>query len=1094
MIMQATYHPSSNHGLLKKALLWMMVFAAVATAHAQYTATVDLNTKYQKFEGWGTSLAWWANVVGGFPDTNRNEYVNKFFDPVTGLGLNVVRYNIGGGENPSYLPPNNTYLQYRARVPGFLSSSSASYDWTQDANQRWVLQQSIQKGVTIEEAFSNSPPYWMTNSGSVTGAKDGGNNLNPSDAGAFADYLASVVQHYHDTWGITFRTLEPFNEPSANWWKFGGGQEGAGFNRSVQDPFVKTLGAALATRSMSYTSVSASDENSIDDAVLSLNAMDSTAMGYIGQVNTHSYNGSERSQLLSAATAANKRLWMSEYGDGDATGMTTATQIVKDLKTMQPTSWIYWQAVDSSGGWGFMNNALDGSSNYSYVTNEKYYVMGNFKFIRPGYQFVDINDSNSIAAFDGNGTLVIVTVSNSSTDQEVSYSIPSLANGPWTVTAYRTSASENLARQSPFTLSSASFTRLIPANSVTTFVITSNSLVPIVDGEQYYIFAKWSSDGANISDHQLLEVPGWSTDIGKQLDVWGYSYDENNNNWPGNQMWTAHSALGSNWVFTNVKSGLAMDINGTSAGSPVIQNTVTDNVSQVWAVVPVGDGTFRIVNAQTGLDVKMVDWWGKGVVQDVDPGAGNWADNVHWTFMPYQGGTFTTQLTMSTYTTPVLTTATEKLSATISSNSPNAPTGSVTFYDGTTALGKVTSWGKDNVATLSLNAGSLSVGTHYITAVYSGDSHNDSSSTPEIAIEVDKPVLITTSTALTSSLNPATQSQTVKFTASISGAGATAPTGNMIFMAGGTQLGTVPVNGTSAVLSTNTLTPGVYSMTATYSGDIVYDTSSSGAILQTIDGQGSATTTTTLAASPAAPIAGSTITLSGKVASSSGTPTGNLYVLEGAAIVGSAPLDSSGSASLNTTNLGVGTHTLSAFYGGDATFAPSTSASVSVKVYDAPQGDYAIAARDSQLKLDGSQVRTSISIATSGGFNQPVSLSCSGLPAGYSCFFSPATLTPTGSGAAVAQLIIGTSATASVRGEQSSRRLVTALAGVCFFGLPFWWRFRRNLKSALLMLVLMVSLGLSISGCSSTKMKTYDVVVTGTSLPLSHSVTIQLQQ
>ena len=68
--------------------LWPGVVLAAAlfsnTAGAQYTATVDLNTRYQTFEGWGTSLAWWANVVGGYPDANRNDYVTQFFDPVSG--------------------------------------------------------------------------------------------------------------------------------------------------------------------------------------------------------------------------------------------------------------------------------------------------------------------------------------------------------------------------------------------------------------------------------------------------------------------------------------------------------------------------------------------------------------------------------------------------------------------------------------------------------------------------------------------------------------------------------------------------------------------------------------------------------------------------------------------------------------------------------------------------------------------------------------------------------------------------------------------------------------------------------------------------
>lgn len=70
----------------------------------------------------------------------------------------------------------------------------------------------------------------MTISGSVTGAEDGGDNLREDQYDTFADYLTEVVKHYRDTWGITFRTLNPLNEPSANWWKKGNMQEGSHFN------------------------------------------------------------------------------------------------------------------------------------------------------------------------------------------------------------------------------------------------------------------------------------------------------------------------------------------------------------------------------------------------------------------------------------------------------------------------------------------------------------------------------------------------------------------------------------------------------------------------------------------------------------------------------------------------------------------------------------------------------------------------------------------------------------------------------------------------------------------------------------------------
>ena len=49
------------------------------------------------FEGWGTSLCWWGNRLGG-DEIVSNEAVDLFFTQDKGIGLNIIRYNIGGGE------------------------------------------------------------------------------------------------------------------------------------------------------------------------------------------------------------------------------------------------------------------------------------------------------------------------------------------------------------------------------------------------------------------------------------------------------------------------------------------------------------------------------------------------------------------------------------------------------------------------------------------------------------------------------------------------------------------------------------------------------------------------------------------------------------------------------------------------------------------------------------------------------------------------------------------------------------------------------------------------------------------------------------
>ncbi|MBO0721651.1 MAG: RICIN domain-containing protein [Blastocatellia bacterium] len=550
---------------------------------------MDLNIRYQNFEGWGTSLAWWANVVGGFPEPDRSNITRMFFDPVTGLGLNIVRYNIGGGENPAHLPPNSpVYLPFRTRVPGF-EPSPGVYDWTQDANQRWVLQESSKLGVNIAEAFSNSPPWWMTNSGSVTGAVGAGDNLNPAYAEAFADYLTTVAEHFHQEWGITFRTLEAFNEPNTTYWHFGGGQEGCGFAPATQNAFIKVLAASMAAKNMNYTAISASDETSVGNALSSLSLYDSTSIGYVSQFNTHTYGGNA-TQLQNyhiQTNQLNKRMWISEYGDSAASGLTMASRIITDLRNGQPHAWVYWQTVDSASGWGFIRNPLQDEVNTSYVVNQKFYVMGNFsRFIHPGYQFVGMTDGSSVAAYDGLGTLVIVTLNNGTSERNLTYTLQNLPDGPWSATPYQTSSTQNLAMLSSFDISGNQFAATLPAQSVTTFVITNGRSSPLISGKTYKIM--------NANSGLVMTVPDTTMD-GQQV-IQKADMDQDN------QKWVA-TAAGSYWVLTNVASGLALNVKhfSTHSGTPVDQANVTHYKNQVWNVTADGTGNYRIINQNSGL-------------------------------------------------------------------------------------------------------------------------------------------------------------------------------------------------------------------------------------------------------------------------------------------------------------------------------------------------------------------------------------------------------------------------------------------------------------------------------------------------------------
>ncbi len=458
--------PLTRRGLLTSATAMALASGEIVGASPSVTA-VNINARviYQKFEGWGTSLAWWGHVVGGFSPDIRRDYLTRIFGTESGLGLTVARYNIGGGENPRY-----KFLSYRAAIPGY-APRAGTFDWRADARQRLILHECMGMGVTHIQAFSNSPPYYMTISGSVTGAKHGGNNLKVSDFQAFADYLADVVKHFDQTWGIRFQTLEAFNEPTSNWWKYGGQQEGCRIGNAEQNRIIPILAKALRQRALS-TRIAAPDDNSIDETLASVKSYDAQTLDDVYQIDTHSYSGTQRHGLRQFAAANKKRLWMSEYGDGDKTGLTMALRIVQDMRELRPLAWVYWQAVDGGGGWGFFSNIENGRQT-RYIVNKKYYVMANFsRFIRPGFQFVGIGDTACIAALHvTQGRLVIVAVNAKPKPRPIHFNLAGFRYIGGRVQAYVTSPTYNLKPIAGPGVWEKQFHATLPGKSATTFVI-----------------------------------------------------------------------------------------------------------------------------------------------------------------------------------------------------------------------------------------------------------------------------------------------------------------------------------------------------------------------------------------------------------------------------------------------------------------------------------------------------------------------------------------------------------------------------------------------------------------------------------------------
>lgn len=267
--------------------------------------------------------------------------------------------------------------------------------------------------------------------------------------------------------------------------------------------------------------------------------------------------------------------------------------------------------------------------------------------------------------------------------------------------------------------------------------------------------------------------------------------------------------------------------------------------------------------------------------------------------------------------------------ATVASNSPTL-TGSVQFFDGTTLLGGAAQLLNSTTRQATLTTTVLTLGSHSITAVYSGDNANQTSTSAAL-IQIVKQTSVL---QLTSNLNPAQVYQTITFTvtASETPAGGATPTGDIVFSADGSLLpnGTVTMSNGVASYNAALLTAGTHIITATYAGDTSNLPANSNSLSQVVN---LASTTTTLSTSNASVLLTVPVTFTASVSgSSTATPTGNVIFKDGTATLGTVALNNAGSASFTTSTLATGTHSITAAYQADANFAASVSAALTETV------------------------------------------------------------------------------------------------------------------------------------------------------------------
>jgi RHS repeat-associated protein len=242
-----------------------------------------------------------------------------------------------------------------------------------------------------------------------------------------------------------------------------------------------------------------------------------------------------------------------------------------------------------------------------------------------------------------------------------------------------------------------------------------------------------------------------------------------------------------------------------------------------------------------------------------------------------------------------------------------SPTGQVTFND--TTSGATASWGPWTISAgkLAANVNFAAVGTHTLTATYTGDAGNYAS-TSSVISEIINAKYTTTSTVSAATSTPQIGVPvTLSSTVTSSGSGIK-PIGSVAFLDGSTPACTGAVSSSTSV-ATCAWTPtaqGARSVTAVYSGDTANFGSTSTVLTETV---GINNGTLTLGSSANPSLAGSSLTLTASIGGY--LPTGTVQFKDGATNLGSGIPVVSGQASVSTTPTAASGHVYSATYSGD---------------------------------------------------------------------------------------------------------------------------------------------------------------------------------
>ncbi|CAI5470221.1 unnamed protein product [Closterium sp. Yama58-4] len=330
------------------------------------TLEIGLQAVGTKWRGWGTSLAWAGRFLGGLTQPFRRKVMmDLIFHKKKGIGFNLVRYAIPGGYAPRFSPKIWKQDKYRGYSP-----RKGVFNWGGDWKQVLALKEARQRGNIEVDAICYSPPWWMTLSKDASGNVKSKPNLMARHYPTYADYLATVIAHFQNQWGIQFAGISPFNEALEAWWHKGGYHEGCTFDAPGMHKLNFMLRQGLQSKKVTKTRIVGVDSwpgytvNALRKSLWPLGqAPDVISVHGYRSLRIMSISGDESEYKAirdEARKHNNTKIWQTEWGPLHIAGtpleiaVYMARSIAQHINIMGVEAWYHWLPVQSfnRANWG----------------------------------------------------------------------------------------------------------------------------------------------------------------------------------------------------------------------------------------------------------------------------------------------------------------------------------------------------------------------------------------------------------------------------------------------------------------------------------------------------------------------------------------------------------------------------------------------------------------------------------------------------------------------------------------------------------------------------------------------------------------------